>query len=210
MTIRTAWLLLLALVAPAATAAEFEQGKHYFEISPAQPLATIPGKVEVVEVFSYACGACALFQPEVDKWRAKAPAEAAFSYLPAAWNSNWEAFARAYYAADALGILLRSHRGVFKALHNDRVPLRTIDDIANWYTKFGVTKEQFLAAFNSPEVDARIAKSKAQVPAWQVDSTPSIVVAGKWRVTGASAGSPATLFEIVDHLVAQELAAAKR
>ena len=211
MTIRSAWLsLLLALAAGGAAAAEFVEGKHYFAISPAATLGTpTPGKVEVVEVFSYACGACASFQPEVDKWRAKAPAGAAFYYVPAAWSSNWEAFARAYYAADAMGILLRSHRALFKAIHNDRLPIRTVDDIANWYTKFGVTKEQFLAAYGSKETDAKIAKAKALVPGWKVDSTPSLVVAGKWRITGASAGGPAQMFAIVDHLVAQELPATR-
>ena len=210
MTIRIALLLLLACIAPASTAADFEEGKHYFRIEEPQTLTKPTGRVEVVEVFSYACGACAMFQPELDKWRATAPAEAAFSYLPAAWNANWEAFARAYYAADALGLQTRSHRAVFKALHNDRVPLRTIDDIANWYTKFGVTREQFMQAYSSPETDAKIAKSKAMVPGWQVDSTPTLVVAGKWRVNGASAGSTAQLFAIVDHLVKQESAAAAR
>jgi protein dithiol oxidoreductase (disulfide-forming) len=92
----------------------------------------------------------------------------------------------------------------------DRVPMRTIDDIAGWYTKFGVTKEQFLAAFNSPETTAKIEKSKALVPGWKVDSTPSFVVAGKWRVTGASAGGATQMFAVIDHLVARERAAAPR
>ena len=85
------------------------------------------------------------------------------------------------------------------------MPIRTVDDIANWFTKFGVTKEQFLAAYGSKETDAKIAKAKALVPGWKVDSTPSLVVAGKWRVTGASGGPQ--MFAIVDHLVARELAA---
>ncbi len=209
MTMRLAFLFVLAFLTPVADAVEFEEGRHYFVIEDAKPVPAPPGKVSVVEVFSYACGACAVFQPEVDKWRPTAPAEAAFSYLPAAWNANWEAFARAYYAADALGLLLRSHRGLFKALHNDRLPIRTVDDIANYYTRFGVTKEQFLAAFNSPETSAKVAHAKSQVPDWGVDQTPTMVVAGKYRVNSREASSAGGVFEVVNFLVAKEAGAAK-
>ena len=211
MTLRTTLFALLAMLAPALASAQdsaFVAGKHYLVIEDPQTAATTPaGKVEVVEVFSYACGACAVFQPAVDKWRPTAPPEAAFRYIPAAWNSNWEAFARAYYAADALGLLTRSHRAMFKALHQERAPLRTVDDIANWYTKFGVTKEQFLAAYNSPETVAKVAKAKELVPAWKVSSTPTVVIAGKYLTNGQMAGGQEQVFKLVDHLVKQESAA---
>ena len=209
MTFRSTILVLLAALAPAfAAAQDFNEGEHYLVIEDAATAAETPaGKVEVVEVFSYACPACAVFQPAVDKWRATAPAEAAFRYLPAAWNPNWEAFARAYYAAESLGLLTRTHRAMFKALHTDRAPLRTIDDIANWYTKYGVTREQFMAAYNAPETVAKVEKAKTLVPAWKVDSTPTMVIAGKYRTNGRMAGSQERLFQLIDHLVKQESAA---
>ena len=43
-----------------------------------------------------------------------------------------------------------------------------------------------------------------------VDATPTVVVAGKYRITGEMAGSNAAVFEVVDHLVAKELAAQKK
>ena len=214
MLTRIAVLLLTVLVVPTACGQatmvdRFREGQHYQIIDPPVPTSAPAGKVEVVEVFSYACPHCATFQTEVDKWKATAPAAVHFVYLPAAWNANWEAFARAYHAADALGILTRSHRALFKAIHVDRTPIRNIDDLSQWYTKFGVTKEQYLAAFNSPETTAKIAKARELVPAYKVDATPTIVVAGKYRVTGEMAGSLATLWEVVDYLVGKEAAAKK-
>ena len=42
------------------------------------------------------------------------------------------------------------------------------------------------------------------VPQWQIDGTPTVVVAGKYRVTGASAGGYDKVFDVVDFLVAKE------
>lgn len=216
MLTRFAPLLLAVLLVPTACGQSapmverFRAGEHFQLIEPAVPTQAPAGTVEVVEAFSYACPHCATFEADVAKWRASAPDTVKFVYLPAAWNATWEAFARAYHAADALGILTRSHPAMFKALHTEHVAIKDVDELAQWYTQFGVTREQFLDAFNSPETTAKIAKSRELIPAYRIDATPTIVVAGKYRVTGEMAGSNAAVFEVVDFLVAKELAAQKR
>jgi thiol:disulfide interchange protein DsbA len=212
---RLAALLLAVLLVPTACGQSpmverFRAGQHYQLIDPPVPSEAPAGKVEVVEAFSYACPHCATFQADVDKWKAGAPATVHFVYLPAAWSATWEAFARAYHAADALGILTRSHHAMFKALHTDHTPIKDVDELAQWHTQFGVTSEQFLAAFNSAETNAKIERAKQLIPAYRIDATPTIVVAGKYRITGEMAGGNAQVFEVVDFLVAKELAAQKR
>jgi protein dithiol oxidoreductase (disulfide-forming) len=212
---RLAALLLTACLVPTACGQSpmverFRAGQHYQLIDPPVPTSAPAGKVEVVEAFSYACPHCATFQADVDKWKAAAPDTVHFVYLPAAWNPTWEAFARAYHAADALGILTRSHHALFKAMHTDHVVIKDVNELAQWFTQFGVTSEQFLAAFNSPETAAKVAKSRELIPAYKVDATPTVVVAGKYRITGEMAGGNPQVFEVVDFLVAKELAAQKR
>jgi thiol:disulfide interchange protein DsbA len=46
------------------------------------------------------------------------------------------------------------------------------------------------------------------LPRYGVDGTPTFIVAGKYRITGASAGSYERLFQIIDFLVAREAGAA--
>ena len=70
----------------------------------------------------------------------------------------------------------------------ERVPLRSLDDIAQWYTKFGLTKEAFLSASSSFAVNTKINRSKAMVPRWGVAGTPTIIINGKYRFDVASAG----------------------
>ncbi|HEY4974165.1 MAG TPA: hypothetical protein VII41_11185, partial [Steroidobacteraceae bacterium] len=69
-------MLLLGIAPSGYCAAAWVQGTNYFLIQPALPTAVAPGKVEVTEVFSYACPACNRFYPVVDRLRAALPANA--------------------------------------------------------------------------------------------------------------------------------------
>ena len=84
--------LLLASTAnaaePAAAApATWEAGKNYFLIDPPQPTSS-GDKVEVLEVFSYACPHCAHFQPYAEQIKQSLPDYAAFGYMPAIFNAQ--------------------------------------------------------------------------------------------------------------------------
>jgi len=192
-----------AVDAPAAGAkAAWEEGKNYFLVEPPQP--TSGDKVEVLEVFSYACPHCAHFQPYADQIKQSLPAYAKFDYMPAIFTPQWEPYARAYYAAQSLGILDQTHQALFDALHRDRVPLRTIDDIASFFAQRGTDRAKFLSAASSFETESKLSHAREVVKDTAVDGTPSIIVAGKYRVTGASAGGYPQVVELVDFLVKKE------
>ena len=190
--------------APAASAAKWEEGKSYFLVDPPQQTAT-GDKVEVLEVFSYACPHCAHFQPFADQLKASLPAGAVFTYMPAVFNATWEPYARAYYTAESLGVVADTHQALFDALHRDHMPMRTIDDLSAFYAQHGVDKAKFIAASNSFEVESKLQRSSQLVKAYNVDGTPSVIVNGKYRVTGASAGGYPQLIELVDWLVQKEI-----
>jgi thiol:disulfide interchange protein DsbA len=212
------WRLMLVVVSLAfvsacqaqAPVAPYESGTQYFPIDPPVPTSAPPGKVEVVEVFSYACIHCAHFQPLVDAWRAKQSKNVVFKYLPAAWNEQWEGFAKAFLAADALGVVEQTHAAMFKALHEEKKNFASLDDLAQWYAGFGVKPEAFKSAYGSMTTLAGLEHSKTVVPQYGIDGTPTVIVAGKYRVTGQSAGAAEKVFDVVDFLVAKELAAGGR
>lgn len=183
----------------------FQSGTHYFPVNPAQP-GTVNGKIEVVEAFSYACGACAAFESHAAAWRKKKPANVQFTLLPVQYNPTWEMFARAYYAAEALGIAEKGHQAMFDGVHVKR-ELRTLDDIAKVYAAYGKTAKDFIAATRSFGVEAKLKRAKLMVPRYQVEGTPTLIVAGKYRVTTKSAGGYAQMFEVADFLIAREVAA---
>jgi thiol:disulfide interchange protein DsbA len=197
-------------------------GERYFTIDPAQPTNAPPGKVEVIEVFSYACPACNLFYPLIDKLKGSLPAGTQFTYLPASWHpeEDWKTFQRAYFAAQSLGLVAKTHAAVFDAIwktgelatidaatHRPKDQMPTIADVAKFYARIsGTSADTFLEAAHSFGVDADMHKADAQIRAWQADQTPTLIINGKYRVTPRSAGSNDDLVKLVNWLVKQELA----
>ncbi len=221
------FVVVLALFAYAGTAAaqgagKWVEGKNYFRVEPAQPVST-PGKIEVLDVFSYACPACNAFQPTLDKLKAALPPEAKMAYLSAAFNpsEDWPVFQRAFLAAQSLDVAEKSHDAMYDAVWGkgtlaitdkttghllSKAEQPTIEDVAKFYVAYGVKPEDFLAVAKSFTVEAQIKRSDAEMLSYQVDSTPTLIVNGKYRVTPGSAGGYAQVIELVQYLVAREKA----
>ena len=197
--------------AAAAPTRDWQLGADYFLIDPRVPTTT-GDKVEVVEVFSYACPHCAHFQPTMDELKAKLPANAQIVLLPAVFNPQWEPFARAFYTARSLGVLDKTHAALFEALHTQHQQLFSIDALANdFYAKYGVDPKSFLATANSFVTDSQIANGSNLVKAYGIGSTPTLVINGKYRVemNAEKKIGPNEALEIALTLVKQEAAAKK-
>jgi thiol:disulfide interchange protein DsbA len=178
------------------------------------------GKVEVMEVFSYACIACNGFQPIIAKLRKNLSPRAQMVFLPASFrpDEDWPMFQRAYFAAQSLGIAERTHQAMFDAVwrtgelaisdpvsHRLKNPQPTLEDAARCYARAaGIKPEDFLAEARSFTVDVRIKAADAQIRAMQVPGTPCIVVNGKYRVDMETARSADELVDLVNFLVKQE------
>jgi len=213
-------LLVLAIAVTAHATPTWTEGKHYAPVAPAQRTNVPAGKVEVMEVFSYACPACAQFNPIAQRLKKSLPANAQMAYLPASFNpaEDWPVFQRAYFAAQALGVAERTHDGMFDAVwkggelavsdpntHRLKNPLPSIEDVARYYARVaGVKPETFVSTANSFAVDVRMKSADDYVRAARVDSTPTIIVNGKYRVKAESLASYDELIELVNFLVAKE------
>lgn len=204
----------------AAQAPQYREGEQYVAVEPAQPTSVPAGKIEVTEVFSYACPACDHFYPMMDRLRQVLPANAEVDYVAAAFNTSedWPVFQRAYYTAKALGIAARTHDAMFDAVWKSgqlqtvdpqtqrlKSPMPTIEDVAEWYHRqTGIATQQFLAAAHSFGVDMQIQQAQNYITACAVSETPTIIVNGKYRVDGSSAGDFNRMIEVVRWLVANQ------
>ena len=213
-------LLAFALAMPAGSAQVWTEGVNYFLIQPVRTPSVPPGKIEVTEVFSYACPACNTFQPVMEKLRHGLPPNAQFTFLPAAFNpqEDWPMFQRAFFAAQGLGIVERTHQAMFDAVWKTgelavvtpgsnrlKDPLPSITDAASFYARVaGVDPQKFLAMASSFGVDSKIRAADAQILAMHVDSTPTLIVNGKYRVIRPSLQNDDQLIELVKYLVARE------
>src|SRR3546814_16352922 len=75
------------------------------------------GKVEVVEVFGYVCPACARIEPLFSSWEETLPADVRVSYVPAPFGPQWTPYAEAFYVAEGMGLVDRTHPPMFHAIH---------------------------------------------------------------------------------------------
>lgn len=184
------------------------EGTDYTLIEPAQPLTTTPGKVEIAEVFSYTCIHCARLDPLVPAWKATLPAGIEFVYVPMS-NGSMEQIARGFHAAQALGAHDSTHVAMFKAVSEER-RLRTGDaeEVAGLYGDLGVDEAQIAATMKSFGVNATIARTQKAIVRWQVEATPTLVVAGKYKVVVTQDRGHAGMLAAAKWLAERELAQA--
>ena len=211
--------LVFAIGAHAAgPAGPWEAGKNYFVIDP--PVPTESGdKVEVTEVFSYGCPACNFAYPTIAHIKKNLPPNAVMNYVPASFNPNedWPMFQRAYYTAVALGIAEKSHDAMFDAVWKTKTlstmnddgrslknPQPTIEEAAQWYAQYGVKPADFVATANSFSIGTRMKRADAYIKAAGVESTPTIVVNGKYRFTIQNVGGFDQAEQLVHYLIDQE------
>ncbi len=198
-----------AIAASAASAAAagpaLVAGTDYIEIANGQPYRPLEGKVEVVEVFAYWCGHCASFQPLVDAWKRKLPADVRFTYVPLAGGPT-DTLARAYFAAETSGQLDKTHNAVFKAIHLTRNLSQrpTAEEIAAVVGKQGVDGKTFADAMNGFAIGGHLNRAQQFAMRSGVESTPTLVVDGKYRIVGKTLEDT---LRIANQLIAQQRAA---
>ena len=198
------------VVAGAPTGPAPVAGTDYVELANGQPYAPLNGQVEVVEVFGYTCPHCAQFEPLINAWKRKQPADVNVIPVPAAFGGYWETYARAFFAAETLGVLEKSHEQMFNAIHVARqLGLdATPEQIGKFYEQYGVDATTFANTMKSFGVETKLNRAKQFATRSQIEGTPSIVVNGKYLVNVDQRGYE-HMFNTVEHLAAQARAGAK-
>ncbi|MCC3254719.1 thiol:disulfide interchange protein DsbA [Xanthomonas campestris] len=183
-------------------------GTDYLDIEGGQPYQQAAGKIEVAEVFGYVCPACNAFQPLIGPWKAGLPSDVHFVYVPAMFGGPWDDYARAFYAAETLGVQEKTHDALYKAIHVDQ-SLKgergkdSVQDIAGFYAKYGVDSKTFIDTMSSFGVSAKTNRAKQFATRSKITGTPSLIVNGKYLVKGQSFPD---MLRIADHLIARERA----
>jgi thiol:disulfide interchange protein DsbA len=203
------WLLGLALCVMFSGSAiaqmAFVEGSDYQPITPAVK-TTQPDKVVVTEIFWYGCPHCFRFEPYVEKWSAKLPDGVVFEQVPSSLNPRWTEHARAYYSFQLMGQLEQTHRAFFDAIHLKRERLADLDAIAGFVADRGLDEKVFREYYSSFPVETQIRKNVQREKRYGHNGVPAVIVNGKYLVSASLAGSNERMIQIMNFLVAQELA----
>ncbi|GLS24594.1 thiol:disulfide interchange protein DsbA/DsbL [Marinibactrum halimedae] len=191
---------LAACAEPAKKETQYMAGKHYQVIG--TPVKTEdPSKIEVAEVFWYACGHCFKIEPVITQWKKTLGNDVNFVRSPAIWNGPMEVHARAFYAAKALGIFDKVHQPLFDAMNVERKRLATPEELAEFFTQFGVEEEKFMKTYKSFGVVSQVNQANARARGYGITGTPEIIVDGKYRISANLAGSQQEMLNVAKFLV---------
>jgi thiol:disulfide interchange protein DsbA len=175
----------------------------YETLSPAQPTQN-QDKIEIIEFFWYGCPHCYSFEPVLAKWLKNKPDNVEFIRQPAIFNSLWGKHAKAYFMAEALGVVDKVHADFFDAIQNKKLKLTSEDQLAEFFIAHGVDETEFRNTFNSFLIDTKVRQAKSMAPRYGITGVPAIVINGKYKTTGPLAQSHEKMIEIMNRLIEQE------
>jgi protein dithiol oxidoreductase (disulfide-forming) len=184
---------LTAQLALAASVAGEQPDSGFRKLDPPQPTSS-PGKIEVIEFFSFACPHCNEFFPLLNTWLAKQPKDVVLVRVPVGFNRPaWINLQRAYYALQATGDAGRLDAALFHALHDERRQLYDEDSLADWVSAHGVNAEKFTTAYTSFAVNNQTVQADTMAEKYAVAGVPTMAVNGEYVAEGA------TFAEILDN-----------
>ncbi|QDQ86180.1 thiol:disulfide interchange protein DsbA/DsbL [Alcaligenaceae bacterium SJ-26] len=188
-----------AMLLPAAAQA---QSTPYVTLE--RPHQTDSGdKIEVLEFFSYTCGHCAALAPLLDTWTKNQPDDVAVVHVPIAFNAGMRPLQQLYYTLEAMG-RTDLHLGVFRAIHEQRTRMFDEAGITKWATETaGLDPKVFADTYNSFGVHSRMQRANQLAESYAIDSTPQVVVDGRFLTSPALANGYAQTVTQTDALVKQ-------
>jgi thiol:disulfide interchange protein DsbA len=193
---------LAALGAPVAWA-QPTAGANYVRLAQRQP--TLDAKrIEVVEFFWYGCPHCFQFEPALDAWARRQPADVLFRRIPVAFREvPFVLHQKLYFSLEALGLVDSLHRKVFAAIHIDRNMLDSPEKILDFVAKNGIDRAKFSDALNSFGVATKARQAAALSAGYKIDGTPALGINGQYYTSGTMAGGNEASLAVADQLITQ-------
>ena len=188
---------------------KWKPGVNYDPVVPSQPTSVAAGKVEVLEVFWYACPHCYALEPFIKAWRKSKPDYVEFVRVPVMWGPVHRAHAQLYYTLKQLGRNDLDDR-VFETLHQGQNPLigntpeETLDRQLQFAKENGIDADAFRKAYNSFAVNADLQRAEEITQRYHVEGVPLVVINGKYVTDVGKAGTHENLIAEINDLAASE------
>nr|WP_163501589.1 thiol:disulfide interchange protein DsbA/DsbL [Halomonas socia] len=177
------------------------EGQHYEALDEAVETRVDTDMIEVTEVFWYGCPHCNRLQPSLNTWLEELDDDVAVIHMPATMGGDWNKHAAAYYAAEELGIREDLHADFFDAIHEQGRGLTDDDDIANFFSDYGVSEDEARQALDSFGVRSQVNQAHSRMRAMQLMGVPALVIDGRYVVSPSSAGSLENMPQVADALI---------
>lgn len=176
--------------------AAVELGKDYKLLNPSQPTNT--KKIEVLEFFFYGCSHCFSLHPHLSTWEKTMPKDVELTLVPTIFRDSWESMAQTFYALEAIGQLHQLHDALYQAWNVNNTDLSDEAKITGFVAPRGVDRTKFSAAYNSFSVQNKVVRVKQMIRSYGISGTPTLVVDGKYLITGLQ---PAETIRVLNEVI---------
>ena len=178
------------------------EGTHFVRLNTPAPV-TLPAdkKIEVVEFFWYECPHCNVFEPMLEAWVKKLPADVAFRQVPVGFSARHQIHQRLFYALEEMGALAALHRRLFAAIHLQNRRVGTESEIAAFLKEQGVDVARYGEIAKSFSVTTKANRARALHEAYKIDGVPALGINGRYYTSGALAGGHANALAVADLLI---------
>jgi thiol:disulfide interchange protein DsbA len=186
----------------------FTAGKEYQVVEPSADYNNLPkDKVLVQEFFSYGCPACYRMEPTLQTWLKKKPTNVEFDRIPVVFETNWATYARAYYAAKALGILTKITPDLFTAIQDHKEDLSSKEAMGKFFGKYGINQEAFTNTYElSPGIGIQLKNADSLMTTYKVYEVPTIIVGGRYKTSAMMVnGDEKKFIQMVNYLIDLEM-----
>ena len=177
------FITVLALCCTTLAMAEPVAGKDYTLVEPAQPTNT-GDKIEVLEFFFYGCSHCYKLHPVLSRWEKSKPKDVELIHVPTVFNPNWEPMARTFYALESMGQQKKLDDALFDAWNVNNNYLTDQEKATDFVVKQGIDRKTFSDAYNAFSTGSKVMRNKQMQSAFKISGTPTLIVDGKYRITG--------------------------
>ncbi len=180
-----------------------KEGKDYVKLSTpaAVTLPSADKKVEVVEFFWYGCPHCYAFEPILEGWVKKLPADVAFRQVPVGFMAAHQFHQKLYYALEETGQLAAMHRKVFSAIHQGGKRMSSESEVVAFITGSGGDGAKVGDAMKGFGVNTKANRAKQLTDAYKIDGVPALGIHGRFYTSGALAGNHERATQVADFLI---------
>lgn len=185
-----------------AQAPQPKEGKEYLKLEKPVNVDVPAGKVEVIEFFWYSCPHCNAFEPRLEAWTKRLPADVVFKRVPVAFRDDFVPQQRLYYTLEAMGKVDELHAKVFQAIHVNHEPTNREELILAWAGKQGLDQARFKELYNSFSVATKARRASQLQDLYKVQGVPALGIAGRYYTDGDLAGTMERALQVTDSLVA--------
>ena len=192
---------ILFFITSANFAADFIAGKDYEILKTTTPVKN-QKIIHVTEFFSFGCPWCFRIEPSLNKWVQQQKSTVSFKKVPVVFNKDWQYYAKAYYAAEALGIGNKLNIAIFQAIQEKKLVLNNDQAMIDFFIKEGVTPATAESAFKySTSIDLSIKNGLALMAKDRISAVPAFVVNNQFKTDLLMAKTEERLFAILNFLM---------